>query len=127
MKILLDTHAFLWWDSGANRLSTRAQQAIADPANQVFVSAVSVWEIAIKRRLGKLAFDGSPVAMIGANGFFEVVVTPADGELAGGLDWAHKDPFDKLLVAQSMRLGTVFLTADETVRGFGGVGVFWAG
>jgi len=127
VKLLLDTHAFLWWDSGASRLNAEARRVIADPVNQVFVSAVSVWEIAIKRRLGKLVFDGSPAATIAANGFFELVMTPADGELAGALDWAHKDPFDKLLVAQAMRVGAVFLTADTAVRAFGGVGVFWAG
>jgi len=126
VKVLLDTHVLLWWDSGGGRLSREARRVIADPGNQVFVSAVSVWEMAIKRRLGKLVFDGSPVAMIGANGFFEVVVTPADGELAGGLDWAHKDPFDKLLVAQAMRLGAVFLTADAAVRSFGALPVLWA-
>ncbi len=127
MKLLLDTHALLWWDSGGGRLSVEARRVIADPAHQVFVSAVSIWEMAIKRRLGKLAFDGSPAAMIGANGFFELVVTPADGELAGGLDWAHKDPFDQLLVAQAIRVGAVFMTADAAVRAFGGVAVFWAG
>jgi PIN domain nuclease of toxin-antitoxin system len=126
VKILLDTHAFIWWDAGGGALSTEARRVIAEPLNQIFVSAVSVWEIAIKRRLGKLTFDGSPTAMIGANGFFEVVVTPADGELAGGLDWEHKDPFDKLLVAQAMRLGAVFLTADAAVKAFGKVGVFSA-
>ncbi len=119
MKLLLDTHALLWWDSGGGRLSVEARRVIADPAHQVFVSAVSIWE--------KLAFDGSPAAMIGANGFFELVVTPADGELAGGLDWAHKDPFDQLLVAQAIRVGAVFMTADAAVRAFGGVAVFWAG
>jgi len=127
VKVLLDTHALIWWDAGGGGLNAEALRVIADPGHQVFVSAVSVWEIAIKRRLGKLAFEGSPAAVIGANGFFELVVTPADGEAAGGLDWGHKDPFDKLLVAQAMRLGAVFLTADASVRGFGGVGVFWAG
>jgi PIN domain nuclease of toxin-antitoxin system len=127
VKVLLDTHALLWWDGGGTRLNAEARRVIADPVNQIFVSAVSIWEIAIKRRLGKLAFDGSPLAMIGANGFFEAVVTPADGEVAGGLDWAHKDPFDKLLVAQAMRLGAVLLTADAAVSAFVGVGVFWAG
>lgn len=127
MKVLLDTHVLLWWDSGGSRLSGEARRVIADPVNQVFVSAVSIWEIAIKRRLGKLMFDGSPVAIIGANGFFELVVTPADGELAGGLDGAHKDPFDKLLVAQAMRVGAVLVTADAAVRAFGGLAVLWAG
>jgi PIN domain nuclease of toxin-antitoxin system len=127
VRLLLDTHVFLWWDGASASLNRDAARVIADPVSQVLVSAVSVWEIAVKRRLGKLAFAGSPVAAIGANGFFEAPVVAADGETAGGLDWGHKDPFDKLLVAQAMRLGAVLVTADAAVRAFGGVGVFWAG
>ncbi len=127
MRLLLDTHVFLWWDGGSASLNREAARLIADPVNQVFVSAASVWEIALKRRLGKLAFTGSPAAAISANGFFEAPVVAADGEAGGGLDWGHKDPFDKLLVAQAVRLGAVLVTADAAVRAFGGVGLFWAG
>ncbi len=127
MKLLLDTHVFVWWDSGHAALSALARALVADKGNQVFVSAASVWEIAIKRKLGKLKFDGTAAAAIGANGFFEVSVTAADAEAAGGMDWAHKDPFDRLLVAQAKRVGAVLVTADEVVRAGGGVGVFWAG
>jgi PIN domain nuclease of toxin-antitoxin system len=93
----------------------------------VFISAASVWEIATKRRLGKLVFEGSATAAIGANGFHELPVLPIDAEEAGDLAWQHADPFDRLLVAQAIRLGLVLVTADRAIRAFGGVAQLWAG
>ncbi len=118
---------FLWWDSGNPLLNQAARRAISDPANQVFVSAASVWEIAVKRRLGKLAFGGSPSAAIGKNGFFELAILPMDAELAGNLDWLHADPFDRLLVAQANRLRATLVTADAVIRAFDPVVTLWAG
>jgi len=118
VNLLLDTHVFLWWDSQAPTLGEIARNAIRDPANQIFISAASVWEIAIKRRLGKLSFTGSATAAIGANGFHELPILPIDAEHAGNLVWAHNDPFDRLLVAQAVRLGFVLLTADRLIRSF---------
>lgn len=98
-----------------------------DPQNQVFVSAVSVLEIAIKRRVGKLPFPGSPTEAIERNGFFELPISPLDAELAGDLEWSHRDPFDRLLVAQSIRLRGALVTADAVVRGFQQAVTLWAG
>jgi len=126
LNLLLDTHVFLWWDRQDHGLSGAANALIADPANQVFVSAASVWEIAIKRRLGKLEFAGSPVAAIGANGFHELPILPTDAEAAGALAWRHNDPFDRLLVAQARRLTFTLLTADGVIRAFDGVVQLWA-
>jgi PIN domain nuclease of toxin-antitoxin system len=78
VNLLLDTHVFLWWDSQDKALNADTRALIADPANQVFISAASIWEIAIKRRLKKLDFRGSAVAAIGANGFHELQVLPID-------------------------------------------------
>jgi PIN domain nuclease of toxin-antitoxin system len=125
--LLLDTHVFLWWDSGHAALAADLRGAIADPANRVLISAASVWEIAIKRRLRKLEFDGSPAAAIAANGFEDLAILPIDAEQAGELDWAHADPFDRLLVAQARRLAATLVTADAVVRGYGGLPVLWAG
>ncbi len=72
MNLLLDTHVFLWWDRQDKALNADTRAVIADPGNQIFVSAASIWEIAIKRRLRKLDFRGSAVAAIGANGFLEL-------------------------------------------------------
>ncbi len=126
MDLLLDTHVFLWWDSGDQVLNAGAYDAIADPGNQVFISAASIWEVAIKRRLGKLAFAGSPAATIGANGFFALPILPIDAEAAGVLAWTHSDPFDRMLVAQAQRAGLILVTADSTIRAFDGAALLWA-
>ena len=127
MNLLLDTHVFLRWDRRDEALCAEARTAIEDPRNNVFISAASIQEIAIKRRLGKLAFLGSASSAIGANGFHELPVVPLDAEAAGDLAWQHNDPFDRLLVAQAMRLGLILLTADRLVRTFGGIAQIWAG
>ena len=126
MNLLLDTLVFLWWDAGDRRLNAAARQAIEEPRNSIFVSAASIWEVAIKRRLGKLAFDGSAVAAIAANGFLELPILPRDAEAAGNLDWPHNDPFDRLLVAQAVRRGLVLATADQTIRAFETAAQLWA-
>ena len=127
MNVLLDTHVFLWWDSQDEALNEATRALIADPVNQVFVSAASIWEIAIKRRLKKLDFCGSAVAAIGANGFHELPILPADAENAGALEWQHNDPFDRLLVAQARRLTFTLATADAAIRGYPSVAQMWAG
>ena len=127
MNLLLDTHVFLWWDKQDPTLNAAARAAIQEPRNAVFVSAATVWEIAIKRRLGKLVFNGSAAAAIGANGFHELPILPLDAEDAGNLSWHHGDPFDRLVVAQAIRQGLILVTADKAIRGFDGVAQLWAG
>ena len=127
MNLLLDTHVFLWWDKQDRALNADTHAVIADPANQIFVSAASIWEIAIKRRLRKLDFRGSAVAAIGANGFLELPVLPIDAENAGGLVWQHNDPFDRMLVAQARRLTFTLATADVAIRAYQNVVQVWAG
>jgi PIN domain nuclease of toxin-antitoxin system len=126
VNLLLDTHVYLWWDGSQPSLNRNVQAMIQSEANAVFVSAASVWEIAIKRRLGKLRFLGPITDAIGGNGFHELPILPIDCERAGDLDWQHSDPFDRLLVAQSMRLGFTLVTADPAIRGFGAVAQVWA-
>ena len=127
MNLLLDTHVFLWWDRADKALNIDARAVIADPANQIFVSAASVWEIAIKRRLKKLDFRGSAVAAIGANGFHELPILPVDAERAGALVWRHNDPFDRVLVVQARRLTFTLATADAAIRAYPHVAQMWAG
>ncbi|MGO9997541.1 MAG: type II toxin-antitoxin system VapC family toxin [Acetobacteraceae bacterium] len=126
MNLLLDTHVFLWWDQ-ATALNADTRAVIADPANQIFVSAVSIWEIAIKRRLRKLDFRGSAVTAIGANGFHELPILPIDAENAGALAWQHNDPFDRILVAQARRLTFTLATADAAIRAYANVAQMWVG
>ncbi len=106
MRVLLDTHALLWWLADSRRLSQRASAAIRNEANDVVVSAVSAWEIATKHRLGRLPeADGLAGDIRGAivgQGFSELPISVADAERAGRLPGPHRDPFDRLLIAQAL-------------------------
>src|SRR5437660_876360 len=104
MKLLLDTHVFIWWDSDPGQLSAPALAALRDPANSVWLSVVSVWEIVIKVQLGKLTLRlplADIVAQQQANGLQILAVTLLHSLAVEGLPPAHKDPFDRLLAAQS--------------------------
>ena len=115
MKLLLDTHAFLWWDSNDAHLPDALRAAIASPRNQVFVSAATVWEIAIKRASGKLIF-GKPVGQaIEEHDFLLLPITVEQAEWEGALPQVHRDPFDRLLVAQAQLEGLVLVTVDEQI------------
>ena len=115
MKLLLDTHAFLWWDSKDAHLPPVLHSAIASASNEVFVSAVSVWEIAIKRASGKLAFGGSVASAIEQQGFLSLPITVEHAEWAGSLPQYHRDPFDRLLVAQAHLEGMTLVSVDEQI------------
>ncbi len=106
MRLLLDTHAFLWWVINDKRLSQAARRAIADEDNDVLISAVSAWEIAIKHRIGKLPESETLVenmaAKIALEGFEELPITVDDAVRAGQLPGHHSDPFDRMLIAQAL-------------------------
>jgi PIN domain nuclease of toxin-antitoxin system len=118
MDLLLDTHVFLWWDAEPESLGEEARSAIRDPENDVFVSAVSVWEIVIKRQLGRLQFSGSPVETITRNGFFSLPILPLHAEHAGSLPLLHSDPFDRMLVAQAQLGGMTLVTVDRKIAAY---------
>ena len=105
MRALLDTHAFLWWLSDDERLSEAARATIRDPVNVVLVSAASAWEIAIKSALGRLDLPEPPDSYvpdrIARSGFVELPITAAHALRVAALPLHHRDPFDRLLVAQS--------------------------
>jgi PIN domain nuclease of toxin-antitoxin system len=115
MKLLLDTHAFLWWDSNDARLPAVLREAVALPSNQVFVSAVTAWEISIKRGLGKLVFGQGLVNAIEGHGFRGLSITVEQAEWAGSLPHVHRDPFDRLLVAQAQLEGMILVTVDAEI------------
>lgn len=105
LRLLLDTHALIWWLAGDEALSHRARAAIADEANGVAVSAASAMEVATKFRTGKLP-DAALLAqefesIVAAQGFDELAITVHHARLAGEMNIAHKDPFDRLLIAQA--------------------------
>jgi len=106
VRLLLDTHALLWWLEGNSALSRSARSAMSDDTNETFVSAVTAWEIAVKIRLGRLPFAmllaDDMAGTIEGQGFREMPVTVLHGQRAGGLPEIHKDPFDRMLVAQAL-------------------------
>jgi PIN domain nuclease of toxin-antitoxin system len=119
MRLLLDTHILLWALGDPARLPVSAQQVIVDPANHVLFSAASIWEIAIKSVLGRIDFVASPeeIARVAVeSGFDELPVRAQHAALTARLPRHHRDPFDRLLVAQAMTEPARLLTVDEALR-----------
>ena len=116
MNVLLDTNVLLRWVGGQS-LSDSAVGAIADPENAVFVSAATIWEISVKRSLGKLRV-GSEVFDIDSDGFEGLAIDAADARLAGELPRHHRDPFDRMLVAQALARGLVLVTSDRRLASY---------
>ena len=112
MKLLLDTHAFLWWLSDPAHLAAEARIAIANPRHFVFVSAASIIEIAIKQASGKLKVSEPPEAMIEPCRFRELPLKVAHAAALRELSLVHKDPFDRLLVAQAKVEGMTLVSRD---------------
>ena len=123
MRLLLDTHALIWWLAADQALPSTARDAIADPSNDVFVSAASAWEIATKHRIGKLPEAGLLAAdvagFVSEQGFVELPVVIRHGQLAGSLPSIHKDPFDRILVAQAILADMQLVSRDEILSAYG--------
>ena len=118
MKILLDTHALIWWFGNESRLSRRASSIIADPNNTVLVSAAVAWELAIKVNLGK--FDALALTIelpryTAEEGLEELPISMEQAVRAGLLPLHHRDPFDRLLVAQAQALNVPVLSGDRVL------------
>jgi PIN domain nuclease of toxin-antitoxin system len=120
VRLLLDTCSFLWIVGGSPEVSPRARQAFADPANEALLSAASAWEIAVKHRLGRLPLPAPPEEFVPAQRVAHgIEPLPVDEEAAlhvAKLPDLHRDPFDRLLVAQALVGGLVVLTPDDAVR-----------
>lgn len=119
MRLLLDTHAFLWWVTDDDRLSERAGELIADGANDVFFSAASAWEIAIKAGLGRIrlyedAWSLTP-QQLERNAFQALPIHVAHAVAVITLPDVHGDPFDRMLVAQALTEGLTIVSADENL------------
>ena len=127
MSFLLDTQVFLWFEAGSPRLSEQAAAVIRRADAAVYLSAASFWEIAIKRRLGKLAYDGSARAAAAEAGFEVLPIDAADAETAGALEWDHRDPFDRMLVAHCLNRSLTLVTADPALKARGDIAVIRAG
>jgi PIN domain nuclease of toxin-antitoxin system len=121
MRLLLDTQIFLWAAAGSSRLKPQARRLI-EAADEVHVSAASVWEVAIKARLGKLRADPEEVAAaIEASGFRELPVRAAHAAGVANLELHHSDPFDRLLIAQALAEPLRLLTADAALARYSNV------
>lgn len=122
MNLLLDTHALIWWLAGDKALSAKARKAMADEDNAIFVSAASAMEVATKFRIGKLPdaellareFD----AILADQGFAELPITVRHARMAGEMNIAHKDPFDRMLIAQAQAEDMVLISNEALFDGF---------
>ena len=115
----MDAHALLWALGAPDELTDEARSALSSPANDVAVSAASIWEIAIKRALGKLRAPSALVPAIEDLGFSVVPITGQDAERAGALPMHHRDPFDRMVIAQALRLEAVVVSRDQAFDAYG--------
>ena len=119
MRLLIDTHILLWADERPRRIAPALLAAMRDETNEIAVSAATIWEIAIKRAIGKLRFDRPIVDTVLSLGFGVLPVAGAHAEHAGSLPPHHHDPFDRLIIAQAQLEGMVLGTQDRLMRPYG--------
>lgn len=123
MKVLLDTHALLWWWSEPTKLSTRVLSLLRDPSTDVAVSAASAWEISTKYRLGRLPSCGAILEgwteRLAEDRFQELPISARHALRAGSLPGEHRDPFDRMLAAQSIVEGLPIVSVDAALSAFG--------
>ncbi len=128
MRILLDTHAIVWWLEGNTRLSLRARSLIEKPSGDIFVSAASSWEIAIKAKLKKLPsmlpYAGRLAQIFQTQGFVEMPMSVRHADHAGSLPGHHRDPFDRMLIAQA-QLESLTLVSNEKIFDTYGISRLW--
>lgn len=123
MKLLLDTHLLLWAAGEPHRLSPVARTLLEDPANDLLFSAASLWEISIKHQLGRADFRADPRLLrrgLRDNGYGELPIASAHAVALDTLPPLHKDPFDRILIAQAMAEGILLLTADPVLARYPG-------
>ena len=118
MRILADTHVLLWWLADDPSLPVHHRDAMADERNDVFFSAVSISEIAIKASLGKLEAPANPAAALLSGGLEALPLTAEHAERLRDLPWHHRDPFDRMLVAQAQCEGLVVATLDGQIGAY---------
>lgn len=119
LRLLLDTHVFLWCLSNVSELAAPARAQVADPRNDVFVSAITGWEIAVKRAKGRLTAPDNLGTLVAERGFADLPLTFHHAEQAGNLPMHHRDPFDRFLIAQAQAEGLVLVTRDARILLYG--------
>jgi len=118
LNLLLDSHIVLWWLSDDPRLSRKARRLI-EGADQVFVSAATTWELAVKASLGKLRMPEGFVEVVEEEGFTHLPISPVHAMAVRSLPWHHRDPFDRILLAQAMVEGLRLVSADQALVPYG--------
>jgi PIN domain nuclease of toxin-antitoxin system len=116
--LLLDTHAFLWWLNDSEELGFKARETIASGDNLVCISAATAWEVAVKRASGKLDAPGDIASWIVDNHFTPLSIEVEHAVDAAELPFHHRDPFDRILVAQARRIGLTLVTSDEQISAY---------
>ena len=119
MRLLLDSHTLLWSFWNSPQLGTRSREAIRDPDNEALVSVASIWELAMKRVSGRLDAPGDLLNACQEQGFALLSIEPLHAEQAANLPMHHRDPFDRMLVAQAQAEGLTIVTADAQMRRYG--------
>ena len=112
-QFLLDTHVFLWWLADDHSLGDNARRIISDENIPVYVSAATVWEISIKKKLGKLKMPGNMERIVDEEQFIKLPILFPHAEKAGKLPYHHRDPFDRMLIAQALIEGLTIITSDK--------------
>jgi PIN domain nuclease of toxin-antitoxin system len=119
VKFLLDTHLLLWWLSNSPLLPAQARQLIGDPNNTIFVSAVSHWEVWLKSSIGKLQVPSDFARRLAEEPFGDLPLRAEHTPSVATLEWHHRDPFDRMLIAQARSENLVLLTADRALGAYG--------
>ena len=119
MRLLLDSHVLLWTFWNSPRLGTFARDAVRSPDNTVFVSVASIWELAVKRASGKIDAPENLATLCREQSFALLGIEPFHAESAGSLPMHHRDPFDRMLIAQAQAEGLTIVTADAALRRYG--------
>lgn len=118
-RLLLDTHAFIWWIAGNESLGQKAREQIADTGNEIYISSASVWEMSIKQQLGKLSAPEDLETVVERCGFSALPISLFHAQQAGSLPAHHRDPFDRMLIAQGQAEGLTIVTQDSAFPAYG--------
>lgn len=124
MQCLLDTPVLLWWLGDSSQLSSKAKKCIIDGENDIYLSSVSIWEMRVKESLGKLSMPKKLLAVVQKQGILSLEMTWGHADAVKTLPYHHKDPFDRLLVAQAQVEGLSIVTKDEMIKKYG-VATIW--
>lgn len=119
MRLLADSHVLIWWMENPSLLTPAARAAIADPGNEVFMSAASIWELGLKVAKGKLRLPDNFVPLLRAGGFTDLPIQARHAERSLNLPAVHGDPFDRMLIAQALEEGLTLVSCDQWIAGYG--------